>query len=58
MLQALTEKEQSETPQLADKSLPLSAKMKLIVQRGGFLLTLLSAVLPNLVNPIFRPRDK
>jgi len=33
---------------LVDKQAPLSAKKRLIVQRGGFLLPLLAAVLPTL----------
>ena len=37
---------------VADKRVPLSTKKKLIVQRGGFLLTLLSAVLPSVARLI------
>ena len=39
---------------LADRRFPRSAKTKLIVQRGGFLLPLLSAVLPALASLLFR----
>ena len=39
---------------VSDMRVPLSKKNKLIVQRGGFLLLLLSAVLPTLAGPIFR----
>ena len=41
---------------VADKSVSLSAKRKVIVQRGGFLLPLLSAILPNLTGLLFRSR--
>ena len=37
---------------VADRRVPLSTKKKLIVQRGGFLLPLLSAVLPAIAVPI------
>ena len=36
-----------------DKSVPLSAKKRIIVQRGGFLLPLLTADLPTLPSLIF-----
>ena len=39
---------------VADKRVPLSGKKKLIVQRGGFLLPLLGAVLPTLASLIFK----
>jgi hypothetical protein len=39
---------------VADKRDPISGKKKLIVQRGGFLLPLLSAVLPALATLIFK----
>jgi len=39
---------------ISDRRVPLSKKKKLIVQRGGFLLPLLSAVLPTLASFIFR----
>jgi hypothetical protein len=42
---------------LADKRVPLSTKKKSIVQRGGFLLPLLGAVLPTIASLIFRHRD-
>ena len=43
---------------LADRRFPKFNKTKLIVQLGGFLLTLLSAVLPTLANLLFRTHDK
>ena len=43
---------------LADRRLHRSAKRKIIVQRGGFLLPLLSDVLPTLASLLFRTRDK
>ena len=39
---------------VADRRVPISGKKKLIVQRGGFLLPLLSAVLPALATLIFK----
>jgi hypothetical protein len=42
---------------VADKRVPLSSKKRLIVQKGGFLLPLLTAVLPALASYIFRPRS-
>ena len=39
---------------VADKRVPVSSKKKLIVQRGGFLLPLLSAVLPTIASLIFK----
>jgi hypothetical protein len=39
---------------LIDKRRPLSTKMRLIIQKGGFLLPLLTAVLPNLACLNFR----
>jgi len=39
---------------VADKRVTISSKKKLIVQRGGFLLPLLSAVLPALATFIFK----
>jgi hypothetical protein len=39
---------------IVDKRLPLAAKRKVIVQRGGFLLPLLSVTLPFLANLLFR----
>ena len=38
----------------ADKRVPLSSKKRLIVQKGGFLLPLLTAVQPALASYIFR----
>jgi hypothetical protein len=42
---------------VADRHVSLSAKKRAIVQRGGFLLPLLGAVLPTLASLIFRPHD-
>jgi hypothetical protein len=39
---------------LVDKSRPLSTKKRLIIQKGGFLLPLLTAVLPTLASLIFQ----
>jgi len=39
---------------LADKRMSLSAKKKAIVQRGGFLLPLLGAVLPTIASLLFK----
>ena len=41
---------------VADKGLFLSSKKKLIVQRGGFLLPLISAVPSTIPSLIFSPR--
>ena len=41
---------------VADRHFSLSGKKKLIVQRGGILLPLLSAVLPTIANLILRNR--
>jgi len=38
---------------VADRRVPLSTKKKLIVQRGGFLLPLFSAILPAIASLIF-----
>jgi hypothetical protein len=42
---------------IADRRVSLSGKKRLIVQKGGFLLPLLTAVLPALASYIFRPRN-
>jgi hypothetical protein len=42
---------------VADKRVPLYSKKRLIVQKGGILLPLLTAVLPALASYIFRPRN-
>jgi hypothetical protein len=39
---------------VAEKRVPLSSKKRRVVQRGGFLLPLQSAVLPTIVNLIFK----
>jgi len=41
---------------VSDKRVPLSAKKKFIVQRGGFLLPLFSDILPTLASIIVRNR--
>ena len=41
---------------VSDKRLPLSAKKKIIVQHGGFLLPLLGAIRPTLASLIFQNR--
>src|SRR5215472_14726057 len=41
----------------SNKSVSIANKRKIIVQRGGFLLPLLSAVLPVLASLVFRPRS-
>jgi hypothetical protein len=43
---------------VAEKRVTSSGKKRLINQRGGFLLPLLSAVLPTLANLLFRQHDK
>jgi len=40
---------------VADRHISLSAKKRLIVQRGGFRLNLLSAILPTIASLIFKP---
>jgi len=42
---------------LADRRVSLSAKKMSIAQRGGFLLSLLGAVLPTIASLIFKSRD-
>ena len=51
-------KRKSNLRSLVDKRLPLTAKKRSILQRGGFLLPLLIGVLPTLVSLLFRTRDK
>ena len=43
---------------LVDGRLPLASKKRVIIQRDGFLLPLLSAVLPTVASLLFRTRDK
>ena len=43
---------------VADKRVPFSSKKKFIVQRGGFLLPLLIAVLPTIASLNFKPPYK
>jgi len=50
------EKHKAALGKVSDKRVPLSAKKKLIAQRGGFLLPLLSAILPTLASLIFQNR--
>ena len=40
---------------VADRHVSLSGKKRLTVQRGGFLLPLLSAILPTIASLIFKP---
>src|SRR5215475_8171498 len=42
---------------LADKRVSISAKKRLINQRGGFLAPLLSVILPTLASLLFRSRE-
>jgi len=42
---------------LADKRVPLATKKRLVNQRGGFIVPLLSAILPTIASIIFRSRD-
>jgi len=49
------QKHKAELRKVSDRRVPLSKK-KLIVQLGGFLLPLLSAILPTLASLIFRNR--
>ena len=44
-------------PKVADKSVSLETKKKVTGQRGGFLLPLLSAILPTLFGLLFRSRS-
>jgi hypothetical protein len=41
----------------ADKRVPLSSKKRQINQRGGFIITLLSAILPTIASLIFRSQN-
>jgi hypothetical protein len=43
---------------VADKRVSSSAKKRLIIQRGGFLVSHLAAVLPTVANLLFRQRAK
>jgi len=42
---------------LADRRVSLASKKKTVVQRGGFLLPLLGAVLPTIASLIFKSRN-
>ena|SRR5215469_12920445 len=42
---------------IADRGVSINKKRKIIVQRGGFLLPLLSAVLPFIASLVFKPRQ-
>jgi len=48
-------KHRGQLREIADKRVSIAKKRKIIVQRGGFLLPLLSAVLPALASLVFRP---
>jgi hypothetical protein len=50
-------KHKSQLRKVADKRVSHAKKKKLIGQRGGFLLPLLSAVLPALASLVFRPQN-
>src|SRR5215510_14799997 len=50
-------KHRSRLRKVADKSVSNARKRKIIVQRGGFLLPLLSAVLPVLASLVFRSQQ-
>ena len=50
------QKHKSALRNVADRHVSLSGKKRLIVHRGGFLLPLLSAVLPTFASLIFKPR--
>jgi len=50
------QKHKSELRTVADRQVSLSGRKLLIVQRGGFLLPLLSAILPKIASLIFKPR--
>jgi hypothetical protein len=43
---------------VTDKAIPLVTKKKVIIQRGGFLIPLLTAVLPTIASLLFRRGDK
>jgi len=47
------QKHKSALRKVSDMRVPLSAKKKIIVKRGGFLLPLLSAILPTIASLIF-----
>ena len=51
-------KHKSNLRSVADKRLHVTAKKRIIVQRGGFLLPLLTAVSPTSARLLFRNRDK
>ena len=51
-------KHKSNLRSFTGKRLPLTPKERIIVQRGGFLLRLLTAVSPNSASLLFRNRDK
>ena len=50
------QKYKSALGKVADRHVSLSGKKRLVVQHGGFLLPLLSAILPTIASLIFKPR--
>jgi hypothetical protein len=42
---------------LADKGVTVATKKQILIQRGGFLVPLLSAILPTIASLIFRTRN-
>ena len=48
-------KHKSTLRKVADRHVPLSAKERFMVQRGVFVLLLLSAILPTIASLIFKP---
>jgi len=51
-------KHRSVLRKVADKRVSSSAKKRLIIERDGFLVPLLAAVLPTVANLLFRQRVK
>lgn len=50
-------KVQSPLRKLADKGVTVATKKQILIQRGGFLVPLLSAILPTIASLIFRTRN-
>ena len=50
------QKYESAIRKVAERNVSLLGKKRLIIQRGGFLLPLLSAILPTIASLIFKPR--
>jgi hypothetical protein len=49
-------KHRGQLRKVTDKSVPLTSKRRLVVQKGGFLVPLLSAVLPLISTLLFRQK--